>query len=71
MNSDARQVHNKLDILVRNVKIKAYHDVLVEQGKTHIESIRILSDKTYKTWEGEKYFLGEKAITAIISKKEE
>lgn len=66
MIHEEEQAHNKLNIFLRNSRIRAYHDTMVLQGNTSIDAIKVLAKKTYETWKGEKYFLGIKAISAIV-----
>ena len=66
MDSDVKQIHNKLDILLRNECIRMEYDFMTRTGLNQKQAVQKLSEKTYETWKGEKYFLGKKAIYAII-----
>lgn len=66
MDSDVKQIHNKVDILLRNECIRMEYDFMTRTGLNQKQSVQKLSEKTYETWKGEKYFLGKKAIYAII-----
>lgn len=67
MQHDQQQIFNKIDIAIRNEKIRLQYKYLRECLKLSSEEARKqLTDKEYTSWDGKKYYLSEKTIQHII-----
>jgi len=64
---ETSQVFNKMDILIRDAKIYLQYCYLREVlAVPPIQACKLISEKEFKSWKGESYFLGEKAIQKVI-----
>lgn len=67
MQHDLSKLFTKIDIIVRNERIRYQYKYLHNcLGLTPFEARQELINTTYTTWDGKKYLLGEKSIQRII-----
>ena len=64
------QLFNKLDKVVRNHKIRLEYTYYREQiGMKSKDARELLAQKEMISWKGERYFLSEASIEAILNNK--
>lgn len=67
MQNDQRQIFNKIDIAIRDEKIRLQYKYLRNcLGLSSIEARKRLTEIEFISWDGRKYYLSEKTIQHVI-----